>query len=85
VAGCLRPTPADKLAILTSIKPAELRRNGDTLSLARRAMEPRHLLHSALIRPSSTDARRLKSGQPFVADAQQLNSFSDNNNICAAQ
>jgi len=45
VAGCLRPSPADNLPILTSIKPAELRRNGATLSLARRAMEPRHLLH----------------------------------------
>ena len=41
--GCLRPTPADNLPILAGIQPAELRRNGATLSLARRAMEPGHL------------------------------------------
>ena len=35
VTGCLRPTPAD-----AGIRPAELRRNGATLYLARRAMEP---------------------------------------------
>jgi len=58
--GCLRPAPADNLPILTSIQPAKLRRNGATLSLGRRAMEPGHLLHSALTRPSSADARRLK-------------------------
>jgi len=38
--GCLRPTPADNLPILAGIQPAELRRNGATLSLARRATEP---------------------------------------------
>ena len=49
---CLCPTPADNLPILAGIQPAELRRSGATLSLARRAMEPGHLLHSALTRPS---------------------------------
>ena len=49
--GCLRPTPADNLHILAGIQPAELRRKGTTLSLARRAMEPGHLLHSALTCP----------------------------------
>ena len=39
----------------------KLRRNRATLSLARRAMEPGHLLHAALTRPSSANARRLKS------------------------
>jgi len=48
-------------------------------------MEPGHLLHSALTRPSGAAARRLKSGHPFVPAAQQLISFSDNNNIRAAQ
>jgi len=38
VTGCLRPTPAD-LPILAGIQPVELRRNGATLSLARRAMD----------------------------------------------
>ena len=48
-------------------------------------MEPGHLLHSALTRPSGAVARRLKSRHPFVPAAQQLTSFSDNNNIRAAQ
>jgi len=36
--GYLRPEPVDNLSILACIKPAELRRNGATLSLTRRAM-----------------------------------------------
>jgi len=80
VTGCLRPTPVDKLPILAGIQSAELRRSGATLSLGRRAMELGHLLHSALTRPSSAVARRLKSRHPF-----QLISESDNNNIRAAQ
>ena len=43
-----------------------------------------HLLHSALTRPSSANARRLKSRQPCVPAAQHLISSSDNN-IRAAQ
>jgi len=72
VTGYLRHTPADNLAILAGIQPAELRRNGTTLSLARRAMEPGHLLHSSLTCSSCTDARRLKSRHPFVPAAQHL-------------
>ena len=83
--GCLRPTPAYNLPILAGIQPAELRRIGAKLSLARRAMEPRHLLHSALTRPSSANARRLKSRHPFIPPAQQHISSSDNNNMRAAQ
>jgi len=85
VTGCLRPTPADNLPILAGIQPAELRRRGATPSLGRRAMEPGHLLHSALIHPSGSAAWRLKSRHPFVPATQQLISFSDNNNILAAQ
>jgi len=66
-------------------EPAELRRNVATLSLARRAMEPGHLLHSALTRPSSATARRLKSRHPIAPVAQHLISLFDNNNIRAAQ
>jgi len=72
------------LKIVTGIQPAELRRNSPTLSLARRAMEPGHLLQTALTRPSSANARRLKSTHPFV-HAAHLISSSDNNNIRAAQ
>jgi len=80
VTGYMRPNPADNLPILAGIQPAELRLNGATLSLARRAMEPRHLLHSAPTRPLSADARRFKSKHPFVPTAQQLISSSDYDN-----
>jgi len=63
---------------LAGTKPAELRRIGATLSLAHRAMQPRHVLHSALTRPSSASARRLKSKHPFVPTTQHLISLSDN-------
>jgi len=75
--GCLRPAPADNLPIHAGIQPAELRRIEATLSLARRAMEPAHLLHSTLTRPSSANARRLRSRRPFVPAAQQLIGSSD--------
>jgi len=84
VTGCLRPTPADNLLIFTAIQPAELRRNGATLSLVRRVMEPGHLLCSALTCPPVANARRLKSRHPFVSAAQQLISSPDINNIRAA-
>jgi len=80
VTRCLRPKPADNLPILAGIQPVELRRNGATLSLARRAMEPGHLLHSALVCPSSANARSPKSSHPFIP-AVQLISLSDKNNI----
>jgi len=79
VTGCLRPTPADNLPILAGIQPAELRRSGATLSLARRVMEPGHLLHSALTRSPSANPRRLKLRHPSVRAAQHLISLSDNN------
>jgi len=58
--GCLHPTPADNLPILTGIQPVELQQIGATLSLGHLAMEPGHLLHLALTCPLSADARRLK-------------------------
>jgi len=85
VTGCLRPAPADNLPILAGIQPAEIHRRGATLSLGCRAVEPGNLLHSALTRPSGAAARRLKSRHPFVPAAKQLISFSDNNNVRAAQ
>jgi len=84
VTGRLCPTPADKLPILVGIQPAEPLRKGAKLFLARRAMEPGHLLHIALSSPPSANARRLKSRHPFVPAAQQHISSPDNNNICTA-
>jgi len=85
VTGCLRPTPADNLPILAGTQPAELRRSGATLSLARCAMEIGYLLPSALTRELSADALRLTSRHPFVPAAQHLICSSDSNNICAVQ
>ena len=79
VTECLGPTPEDNLPIHAGIQPAEFHRNGATLSPAHCAMEPGHLLHSAFTRPSSANARRLKSRYPFVPAAQELISLSDNN------
>jgi len=78
VTECLRPTPADNLPIFAGIQLAELCRNGATLSLARRAMEPGHLRHSAFTCPSSANARRLKSRHSFVPAVQHLIGSSDN-------
>ena len=51
VTGCLRPTPTDDLPILAGIQPAELRRQGATLSLAYRStMDPDHILHGLMVR-----------------------------------
>ena len=76
---CLRPTSADNLSILAGTQPGELHCNEATLSLARRAVEPGHRLHSALTCPSSADARHLKLRHPFIPATQQLISLSDNN------
>jgi len=81
--GCLRSTPANNLPILEGIEPVEFRLKGATLSLARRAIEPAHLLHLALTRSPDGDARHLKSRHPFVPAAQKLISSSDNNNRSA--
>jgi len=62
-------------SIFASIPPAELRRNGATLSLARRAMKPRHLLHSALTCPPSANARRLKSEKPICTSRTRTHQF----------
>jgi len=56
VTGSLHPTPADNLSIFTGVQPPELCHKGTTLSLAHCAMEPGHLLHSALTCPLSGNA-----------------------------
>ena len=46
VTGCLRPTPSVYLPVLSGIQPAELLRQGATLSLANRSsLDPDHILH----------------------------------------
>ena len=75
--------PANNLHIFADIQPVELRRQGATLSLARRNMKPGQLLHSALTCPPSGNARHLKSRHPSVP-AAPLITFSDNKNNRAA-
>jgi len=72
VTGCLYLKPTEHLLILAGIQPGELRCKGATLSLARRAVDPGHLLHSALTCPPNGNARYLKSRHPFVPATQQL-------------
>jgi len=69
---------------LAGIQPAGFRRNGATLFLARRAMEPGYLFHSALTCPSSGNARHLKSRHPYIPATQQLIISSDDNSRSAA-
>ena len=58
--GCLRPTPTDNLPVLSGIQPAELRRQGATLSLANRSvLDPDHILHSQLTEPQAASKNRL--------------------------
>jgi len=84
VTGCLCPTAADNLLLLTGIQPAVLCRKRATLSLANRVMDPGPLLHSALTCPPGGHVRHVKSKHPFVPVTQQLISSSDDNNRSAA-
>ena len=84
VTECLRPKPANNLPNPAGIQTTELGLEGATLSLARRPMEPGHLLHLAFTCASSGNARHRKSRHPFVPAAQQLINSSDDSNGSAA-
>ena len=77
VTGCLRPTPTDDLYALAGIQPSELRRKGATLSLARRAQDPKHMLHERLLSPPYGGHLQLKSRRPFVPAALDLLNDAD--------
>jgi len=68
-----------------AFQPAELCRNGATLSLACCHMEPWHLLHSALTRPSSGNAWHLKSRHPFFTRCSTTHQSFDDNNRSAVE
>ena len=73
VTECLRPTLTVKLPVLSGIQPAELRRQGATLSLANRSsLDPGHILHGQLTESHATSTERLKSRSPFVPVARKL-------------
>ena len=71
--GCLRPTPTEDLSVFAGIQPADLRRLGATLSLAKRAIhDPNHVLHGQLVGKQDAHLGRLKSRRPFVPAACKL-------------
>ena len=72
VTGCLRPTPTDDLYAPAGIQPSQLRRKRTTLSYARRAQDPKHMLHERLLSPPYGGHRQLKSRLPFVPAALDL-------------
>ena len=84
VTRCLLTTPTDYLTILAGIPPAELRRRQATVTLARRALEPNHLLHYKIISPELRQSRRLKSRHSFVPAARELQSNLNQLDITAA-
>ena len=73
ITGCLQPTP-EQLPVLAGIPPAELRRRAASLALARRAMDPDHLLHHTITREETQP--RLKSRRPFATSGKDLLSIT---------
>ena len=69
----LRPTPSVYLPVLSGIQPAELRRQGATLSLANRSsLDPDHILHGQFHESQDVCRERLKSRRSFVPAARKL-------------
>ena len=75
--GCLRPTPTDDLYALAGIQPSELRRKRATLSFARRAQNPKHMLYERLLSSPYVGHGQLKSRRPFVPAALDLINDAD--------
>ena len=73
VSGCLRPTPSVYLPVLSGIQPAELRRQGATLSLANRSsLDPDHILHGQFHESQDICRERSKSRHSFVPAVRKL-------------
>ena len=73
VTGCLRPTPTENLPVLAGIHPVELRRLGETLFLANRAIhDPDLVLHIQLVGQQDAHQGRLRSRRPFVPASRKL-------------
>ena len=82
VTGCLRPTPS----VLSGIQPAELRRQGATLSLANRSsLDPDHILHGQFHESQDVCRERLKSRRSFVPAARKLLDSLSEMDVRAAQ
>ena len=69
----MHPTPTDHLPILSGIQPAELRRFGETFSLAKRGtLYQDHIFHGQLAGSPDVPQERLKSRRPFAPAARKL-------------
>ena len=72
VTGCLRSTLTNNLPVLSGIQPAELRRQGATLSSVNRSsLDPGHILHGQLTELQAASKERLKSRHPFISAARK--------------
>ena len=86
VTGCLRPTPSVYLPVFSGIQPAELRRQGATLSLANRSyLDPDHILHGQFQESQDVCRDRLKSRHSFVPAARKLLDSLSEMDVRAAQ
>ena len=86
VTGCLLPTPTDHLPVLLGIQPAQLRRLGATLSLAKsESLNHDHILYGILNGSSDTRQVRLRSRRPFVSAARNLLDNLVRLGICASK
>ena len=86
VTGYLRPMPKDHLPILPGIQPVELRRLGETLSLARRGtLDPDHILLGQPAGLPDLPQERLKSRRPFAPASWKLLNDLSKLGIRAAQ
>ena len=86
VTGYLRPTPTDYLPILSGIQPAELRRQGATLSLANcSSLDPGHILHGQLTEPQAASKKRLKSIHLFAPAVRKILHNLSELGICTTQ
>ena len=86
VIGCLCPTPTGYLTILARIQPAELRRQGSTLSQAYQSlMDLKLLLHQLMVEPITANKERLRCRRPFEPAARKLLNKLSKLSIRAAQ
>ena len=86
VTGCQRPTPTDNLPVLSSIQPAELCRQGATISLANHSsLDHGHILDGQITEPLAARKKRLKSRRPFVPAARKLSHNLSELSIRASQ
>ena len=70
ITECVQTTPVEQLPVLAGIPSAELRRRAASLALARRALDPDHLLHHTITREETQP--ELKSRRPFTTSGKDL-------------